>query len=305
MSPNNGGTGGSSYGPLVPPTVGTATSGFGGAGGGGGGGEDDGDSGGAGNGGPDAFDEGGGGGGGGGGAIQIVAYGDISVFGEIFARGGNGGSSFNAATQGLGQGAPGGGGAGGSIWLQTLGVMNIGPDASIEALGGDGGEGDGNNTQKVLGGAGGGGYIRMFYGSGSAPTLNPDNVKPIDANTIQEFEPEIVLDSTAVSKFYNQIISTPNYGAATVDQALNDGEIEIFVQGSREDIGNPGNPVPPELDEERVFTTDWIELSEINQLDNYQFLRFRVDFSVNPLQEFGEPLPVVREILIPVSTIPD
>jgi hypothetical protein len=305
QSPNNGGTGGLAYGPIVPPIVSVATNGFGGSGGGGGGGEDDGPTSGNGNGAPDAFDEGGGGGGGGGGGLQILAYRTITVTGQVFAQGGPGGSSFNSATNDLGQGAPGGGGSGGSIWLQCLGQMTISANAEIKALGGAGGKGDGNGNEIRTGGAGGDGYIRLQDDNGSIQIPVAENVLPIDSNSSAKFSPEIILQSTGTSTFYDQVISTPNYGAAEVDLSLNNGVILIFVQGAREDVGNPGNPVPPELDPERVFTTDWVPIDGINQVDNYQFLRFRVDFTTNALQLFSEPLPQVREIHIPVSTTPD
>ena len=305
---NQGGVGGARYGPLVPPVVGVARNGFGGSGGGGGGGEDDGDTGGIGNGGPDSYDDGGGGGGGGGGGLQIISYDDMTIDGQIFALGGEGGSSFNAETSGYGEGAPGGGGAGGSIWLQTLGQMTITANAEIKALGGLGGKGDGNGTVIWSGGAGGFGYIRLQDGDGSVQIPIPDNVQPTNADTVGEFEPDVILESTAVSTFYDQIISTPNYGDAVIDETStsSDGsDIQIFVQGSRENVDDPGNPVPPELDLEREYTTDWEPVEDMFLMDNYQFLRFRVEFTVDPLQEFDDQLPTVHEIFIPVSTVPD
>ncbi len=132
-----------------------------------------------------------------------------------------------------------------------------------------------------------------------------ENVQPTTEFTVSRFNPAIVLDSSGQSDFYDQIVSTPNYSTAEIDWTLNNGEISIWVQGSREDLDFPGNPVPPEFDPDRAFTTDWIEIAFINQIDNYQYLRFRVDFSVDPLQEFWDPLPSVQKILIPVSTVPD
>ena len=66
-----------------------------------------------------------------------------------------------------------------------------------------------------------------------------------------------------------------------------------------------GLVVDPETDPLRLFTTDWVPISSIDTLDNFQYLRFRVDMSVNPLHDFTNPLPVVRRIEIPVSTVPD
>ena len=57
--------------------------------------------------------------------------------------------------------------------------------------------------------------------------------------------------------------------------------------------------------ETRANSTDWVPISQINDLDNFQYLRFRVELAVDPVHDFGDPLPVVYEIRIPVSTIPD
>ena len=133
-------------------------------------------------------------------------------------------------------------------------------------------------------------------------------VLPVTTDSAATFEPDLTLDSTAISLFYNQFITTPNYGTVEVDQQVAGGSIEVFVQGSRDDVSNPGNPVDPDSDselEERKFTTDWVTIDEIDQIDNYQYLRFRVEFSVDPVHDFGDPLPRILEIRIPVSTVPD
>jgi len=314
----DGGRGGGTYGegdftdaPLVPPIVGvpTLTLGFGGSGGGGGGGEDDhpdptnnpnpplGD------GKPGAEDEGGGGGGGGGGALQITAYGSISVSGRLAANGGQGGRSFNESTGGLGQGAAGGGGAGGSIWLQSFAQITLDALAQIEALGGFGGLGDSITNRagldKQQGGDGGDGYIRLEDADGSI--IVPGTVTPQGADLVGEFTPLLALASFAQSRWYNQFFTTPNYGAVEVDSALNGGTILVEVQGSREDVNQGGTqPVDPDLDPERTNTTDWVPIIEIDRLDNFQYLRFRVFFTVDPLQDFTDPLPVIDEVRIPV-----
>ncbi len=325
----HGGEGGSSYGrpdfsdaTLVPLVVGVPTlvSGFGGGGGGGGGGEDDIGSDGV-NGTPGGEDEGGGGGGGGGGALQIVAYGSITVRGRIDANGGKGGSSYNPSTGGLGQGAPGGGGAGGSSWLQSFADIVLDSLARIEALGGIGGQGDGNGFEIRKGGNGGDGYIRLEDSDGNI--IVPATVTPQTADTVGTFSPALDLDSVAQSLWYNQRIPTPNYGSPLIDADLNGGTIEVLIQGAREDVTQAGEqPVDPDTDPERVFTTDWIPLGvtepdgsggtrftvlteNIDKLDDYQYLRFRINFSVDPLHSFTDPLPIVRRLFIDVSKTPD
>ena len=309
LSPNDGGAGGAAYGPIIPPIVGSVITGFGGSGGGGGGGEDDSDGGGtgAGDGLVGFTDEGGGGGGGGGGALQIVAYGNISLSpGEITANGGQGGNSFNAATSSLGQGAPGGGGSGGSVWLRSFGEITFGANSRIEAIGSRGGAGDGNGNEIQSGGTGADGFIR-FEDSKGVPSL-PTLADPIDSGTSGTFEPDITLQSVAVSRFYNSNIATPNYGDPEADIFLPgkiDETLVILVQGAREDVTNPGHPVDPDTDLERIFTTDWVPFAEVDRLDNFQFLRFQVVFAVSPLQTFDDPLPRIDEIRIKRSSIPD
>lgn len=322
----NSGRGGPAYGeadfsdaPLVPAVVGVPTleAGFGGAGGGGGGGEDDGTQDLNGDGTIDANgtvggeDEGGGGGGGGGGSLQIVTYTDVSIIGRIDANGGDGGSTTNPSTGSLGQGAAGGGGAGGAVWVLAYGNISLDAQAQVEALGGKGGQGDSNGVTVQKGGNGGDGYIRFEDKDGKVTISDgssslPSTVTPTTGNSVATFIPALALDSVAQSEFYNQFIPTPNYGTPQVDMDVNDGSIDIYVQGAREDLTQPGpQPVDPDTDPLRLSTTDWVPIAQVDQLDNYQYLRFRVEFSVDPLHDFADPLPIVREIRIPVSTVPD
>lgn len=313
------GEGGSAYGEadftdaiLVPAVVGvpTLTSGFGGSGGGGGGGEDDvnptnqsGTVGGE--------DEGGGGGGGGGGAVQIVSYTNVEIIGRIDASGGNGGNTSNPSTGSFGQGAAGGAGAGGSIWVQAFGNISLDAQVQVVARGGTGGTGDSNGITFQKGGNGGDGYIRFEDRDGVLTISDgssglPAGVTPATEDSIGTFSPTLSLNSVGQSTFYNQFIPTPNYSAATVNQTANGGSITIWVQGSRDDLTQAGpQPVDPDTDPLRLSTTDWTPIALIDQIDNYQFLRFRVDFTVDPLHAFSDPLPIVREIRIPVSTTPD
>jgi hypothetical protein len=326
-----GGLGGGTYGEedfsdavLVPPVVGvpTLTLGFGGSGGGGGGGEDD-DPNPSGNppflgdGLPGGEDEGGGGGGGGGGAVQLVAYGDITIRGEIIANGGGGGDSNNETTGGKGQGAPGGGAAGGAIWLQAFGDIILDQLARLEALGGVGGIGNWNDREEVKGGNGGHGYIRLEDSDGQM--VVPATVDPQTSSITGTFSPSLDLDSETRSFFYNQIIPTPNYDEPVIDLDLNGASntIQIFVQGAREDILQIGpQPVDPDTDPERLFTTDWIQIYDsrndpqlepgaIDKIDNFQYMRFRVEYSVDPLHDFADPLPIIRELKIPLLDEPD
>jgi hypothetical protein len=318
LTPNNGGSGGTPYALIVAPIVGTLTSGFGGSGGGGGGAEDDvGTAGSLGNGVADGWDEGGGGGGGGGGGVQIVAYGNIAIEGEVLADGGAGGSTVNPAT-GISQGAPGGGGSGGAIFLQANGELSIAAGSSIFARGGPGGQGDGNgNDNPRIGGPGGEGFIRLQDSDGVI-TIPAGTVEPETASTVSTFIAPLTLESDGYSGWYNQFIATPNYGEPVVDYTLGPGDesnsIFIDVQGSRENVLTPGpDPVDPDSDPLRINTTNWKRIFTngiystgiIDELDNYQYLRFRVEFSIDPSHEFIDTLPKVTRIRIPVSSTPD
>ncbi len=322
LNPNIGGTGGAAVSLIVPPTVGRLDAGFGGFGGGGGGGEDDvGASGSYGDGVSNGYDEGGGGGGGGGGGLQIVAYGDITVKGKILANGGVGGSTYNPSTGGISQGAPGGGGSGGAVWLQTSGDLTIVGGSQVRALGGLGGQGDGNgNDNPRYGGPGANGFIVLQDADGSYPVGNTGDVDPAPTGTTT-FNPPIILDSEAVSLFYDQYASTPNYGDPEFDYDLGPaGEnnvIRVYFQGSRLNMSTL-QPWDPDLDPGREHTTNWIPLfdstllpgnpvfvGDMNVLDNYQYVRFWVEFSVDPTHDFADPLPKITEIRVPVSSIPD
>ena len=101
-------------------------------------------------------------GGGGGGAIELGAFGNISVNGSVLANGGSA-SSFYA-------GGGGGGGAGGGILLHGEGVTLSG---LLSAIGGNGGSGgsDGRNYPHSVaewgsGGNGGGGQVVIDPGAG-------------------------------------------------------------------------------------------------------------------------------------------
>ena len=124
---------------------------------------------------------------------------------------------------------------------------------------------------------------------------------PQGPDLVGDFTPALSLSSFAQSRWYNQFFPTPNYGVVEVDSTLNGGTIFVEVQGSREDVSTPGTgPVDPDLAPERVNSTDWVPIIEIDRLDNFQYLRFRVYFTVDPLQDFADPLPVIRLIEIPV-----
>lgn len=143
----------------------------------------------------------GGGGGGGGGYVKLIASGDLTVTGAVYANGniggtgGTGGSAGNSngsccsdASNGCdedsytgagGGGAGGGGGSGGGILLDSqCGSIII--SGAIEAKGGNGGTGGGGGSPSsqagaggtgAQGGGGGGGRIKIFTSSCGANNI--------------------------------------------------------------------------------------------------------------------------------------
>ncbi len=291
----------------------------GGSGGGGGGGEDDAT---AGNvltesyfGVPDGSDEGGGGGGGGGGALQIVTYGNMSVSGSISAKGGTGGGSYDdGSLSTFSQGAGGGGGSGGAVWLQCHGAMTIVPGATMDVSGGAGGRGraDGSTTVYTAG-SGGSGRVRLEDSDGTVANA------PSGAST-GTFIPTLDLDSAAYSAWQNTGFVTPNFeplgqDALGVDDVIAailptaaDGYIRIYLEGAPEDVTvNTASDNPDE-----ALSTGWVLIYDTDQggviagnpqdaLDNNKWWRFRIDFHVDALHSFSDPMPTVRRLRIHAS----
>ena len=83
------------------------------------------------------------------------------------------------------------------------------------------------------------------------------------------------------------------------------------------DVTQAGDqPVDPETDPERAFSTDWVQIYDsrndpplvagaIDKMDNYQYLRFRIEFSVDPVHDFTDPLAIIRTFRIPLLDRPD
>lgn len=114
-------------------------------------------------------------GGGGGGALKIVTAGQVQVSGNIYAKGGNGGSNGVGDTStGTECAGSGGGGSGGSIWIQTLNASSYA--GVTDVTGGTGGTtinscaGNGNDHN---GGKGSRGVIRLDAPTNPAPTTQP------------------------------------------------------------------------------------------------------------------------------------
>ncbi|MEN8149069.1 MAG: hypothetical protein ABFS86_04555 [Planctomycetota bacterium] len=109
-------------------------------------------------------------------------------------------------------------------------------------------------------------------------------------------------ESVGQSLWYDMRFPTPYYGTPVVEADAAGGTVRILVQGSKADVDRPGWPVDPETDPERLNTTDWVGVDEIDTLDYHQFVRFRVTLTTAPDGGTTGRVPVVREIRIPVHS---
>jgi hypothetical protein len=285
--------------------------GNGGSGGGGGGAEDDsgafynntipeGTESGPGDGKATNADDGGGGGGGGGGALQILAFGDVTISGTIVCNGGGGGDT-ESASGGIGSGEAGGGGSGGSVWVQSYGDVTLTSGAQILCLGGSGG--NIGKTREIFqgvfesaeGGEGAPGYIRFEDRNGVIAGLPHSGVDP--APTTGTFAPALSLDSVGYRDWFNTRRANPRYGVPTETFQLNGGTVVIEYQATREDVTTPGDN--PDLTE--GIPSAWVTGDQIDQISNRQWIRFRVRMNVPADHPFTTPLPLVDDITVPIS----
>lgn len=110
------------------------------------------------------------------------------------------------------------------------------------------------------------------------------------------------VETEAVStRFGDPRYVTPDYGPPEADFDAAGGTVLFFVQGAREDVNRPGEPIDPDVDPQRANTTDWTPFEDIDLVDNYQFLRFRVLLRTPASWTPGDPVPSVEEIRIRVS----
>ena len=167
--------------------------------------------------------------------------------------------------------------AGGDVVLRCLGDVLLDPAARIEAP-----------------------SVRLEDGDGIVHV--PEGVIAASATTVATFSPEHVRESFAQSRWFDQLSALVDYDAPVLDLDEHGGEARIEVQGAREnDDLTDMQPVDPEDDPGRAFSTDWVPIEELDGLDGFQYLRFRVLFRVADDHAFGDPLPIVREIYVPVT----
>jgi hypothetical protein len=110
------------------------------------------------------------------------------------------------------------------------------------------------------------------------------------------------LQTEAVSTWFaDPYCLTPVYHTPEADFFTAGGSVLFFAQGSRENVNTPGEPIDPDVDPARVNTTDWTPFEDIDLLDNFQYLRFRVVLRTAASWTPGDPVPTVEEIRIRVS----
>ncbi len=247
----------------------------------------------------------GGGGGGGGGALLINCAGSLDFRGLISADGGRGG--FGGGDRGpTPGGGGGGGGSGGAIKLQARTYLAMNPISQILARSGQRGTSGGGGSTN--GGKGGDGRVRLevidVNGNGN---VDPDELG-LDLNQIT-IEPEpsigiVQLQSIALSKFVDTgvknarfffdgsdpdtglVIQGKEVGDILIPEGIPDGaSLRIHFEGADED---PLHPRTPDLANSSGFT------SRIQDLDGYQFIRFRIEFILGLDQEARPAVTLLR-----------
>ncbi|GEM_PF-1384091 len=262
-------------------------------------------------------DNGGAGGGGGGGVLNLTSAGLIAIEGIVSACGGDGGDNYGSDLGYPGSGVGGGGGAGGCILVQGQSVDVDG--GRLRVSGGSGGTGGylggsaGAPQYVSCGGTGGGGYIRLESQSGiilgeAGVTLEPSPA----SNPSCYSKGTLGVDTTqGQSLFFDAMVEDPDYktnasGGFTANVVLNNGDVQIYVQGA--DGDSAGRP-----DEQTFWPNNaqntapaWTLVYDstgagytgnIDDVDRYRFLRFRVVFG-NLLNTFP-PGPYVTGLTFP------
>lgn len=259
----------------------------GGSGGGGGGNDDDGNE-------DPGMDDTGGGGGGGGGALEILATREVRFSGVILSKGGNGGDAGSVGAGG------GGGGSGGSVCIRAREIFLL-EGSAITAPGGIGGI-EGTH----LGGDGGEGRISLSDYDGIMAMENSSFFPQPFSGIFTPSEGSGI--SAAQSRFFNTGVLSPDYRFdasdpfsgrivphSVLDIGLPEGipentSIYIFFEGAEEDPFNAGFP-------DTNTCTGF--LTNIDEADGHQFIRFRILFDIGPVDTLNAPRPIISYLHIP------
>ena len=255
------------------------------------------------------------GGGGGGGGILVKCANNITVTGNIVAKGGDGGSVNPGYYY---YGAAGGGGAGGAIALYANNALTV-TGGYLDTSGGAGGTpytyGWGG-----AGGKGGGGYVQLEDKDGTIPgayptqtaTILPDfNHDTFDPTGTAADAPSLYTSTWFNFGVFDPILQPANNGDFT-DQNFPGCTLKYEVQMSREDPTNFGHADTSSINVGTGFSSDttkasqWVVLKDptlgvqdvtgtLNG-NGYQFFRVRITFTLKDGQKRDDPVPYVDRL---------
>ncbi|MCE9634124.1 MAG: hypothetical protein K8T90_00330 [Planctomycetes bacterium] len=267
----------------------------------------------------------GGSGGGGGGAILIQTAKVLTIgsTGAVRAIGGKGANqlSYNGGASG-----PGGGGGGGSVLLRSTGGFNILSAAPFDVSGGAGGSS--TSGYPTSGGAGGTGFIRTEEPTG-VTTYTPANGTTGTFDPVGGGVASFVYSKWAdIGVQDPRILPWTNADIAT-NPTTNDA-VYVMVQMTKEDSSVFGTPDVSKVDalqnsKDTKVTSNWLPIKihdktglpgkgafsppgydpsvhgleysgfPVTQLNNlgYRFIRFRIYFQLDSLQQRVDPMPSV------------
>ncbi len=216
----------------------------------------------------------GGGGGAGGGVIHIAAGNDITVTGNIFANGGDGGGDGD-------YGGCGGAGAGGVIFLQSAGAIDL-TGGAVNATGGTGGASPSGGN----GGDGGDGRIRVEDANGAiggAVALDPAAQFPSGVGAYMDVD--FITTATIVqSTGYDTNGLKNNFKAPTITHNLNGGTITYSFSDSADNLSWDA----------------WVSQASIASL-NKRYIRFRASITPGGGTP-DEDTPSITQIVINYTT---
>lgn len=198
--------------------------------------------------------EAGGGGGAGGGVIIIHVAGNLNVStgAVIEAKGGAGGTSPST-------GGEGGGGGGGSIQVWVGGTLSLEDAFNVEQITAKSGLG---GSSSASGGDGGSGYAgRIWISALNFPALNGATYAPVmQINNEGTMQFVTATAQTAITNPMDTFSTVPSFSAGSFSPSSND--IAIEVAGSRDYFQNDNS--------------GWVSLSNIAQLNEKRFLKFKI-----------------------------
>lgn len=200
--------------------------------------------------------EAGGGGGAGGGVMKIHVAGDLTipVGGVIEAKGGNGGSSPST-------GGEGGGGGGGSIQVWVAGTLSLEDAFNVEQITATAGLGG----QSSGGGNGGSGYAgRIWISAMNFPALSGATYAPVmRINNEGVVEYQTGVDQETVTGPIDTRSTLAQFSAANISPTV--AGVTVLAAGSRDAFANDDS--------------GWVSLSNISQLNNKRFLKFKININ--------------------------